>query len=141
MDTTQNITPQERTVTTQVNIEQPNHTAIQQEKVTVAQPEIASQPGNPMAAAPLVQQSAQITTNAAQQHVWATQLHTNNARNQLAHSISSLGAEDGELIEKPWVDKTEEIIKATKDDPHQEDELQQQLNRTYLKKRFNLDVR
>ena len=53
---------------------------------------------------------------------------------------SNLPAEDSDLIEKEWVDTVDKVIEHTKDDPYTEEEAQQNLSRTYLKKRFKVDV-
>ena len=50
-------------------------------------------------------------------------------------------AADAEVIEKPWVEKAEHIIEQTKADPQAEEAAEEQLNRDYLKQRFNFDVR
>ncbi len=72
----------------------------------------------------------------------AQQVHTDSAtaREMFKKSIDQLEAEDVDLIEEPWVKKTEEMIEKEKDDPSVEDEYQNHINSTYLKKRFNLDV-
>jgi len=62
------------------------------------------------------------------------------ARDQFENQIAQLPAEDSDVIEKVWVDKADEIVEKTKDDPFLEDEAQHSLSRAYLKKRFNLDV-
>lgn len=56
-------------------------------------------------------------------------------------TIASLPAEDSGSIEPEWVDKAEEIIEKTADDPYHEDDAQHALSRAYLKKRFGLDVK
>jgi hypothetical protein len=61
-------------------------------------------------------------------------------REQFEKQLAQLPAEDNDVIEKVWVDKVDEIIEKTKDDPFLEDEAQHSLSRAYLKKRFNLDV-
>lgn len=55
-------------------------------------------------------------------------------------SLANLPAEDADVIEKEWVDKSDEIIASKQDDPRAEDDAQHNLSRAYLKKRFNLDV-
>jgi len=89
---------------------------------------------------PPAQQSTVPVVNAS---VQATDVHTDSATARKIHSqsIASLEAEDSELIEKPWVDKVEQVIETNKDNPFEEDEHQNELSRAYLKKRFNLDVK
>lgn len=56
-------------------------------------------------------------------------------------TIATLPAEDAGSIEPEWVDKAEEIVDKTADDPYFEDDAQHALSRAYLKKRFGLDVK
>ncbi len=75
--------------------------------------------------------------------VQSQNVHTDSstARDLHLQSLQNLPAEDSDLIEKVWVDQIEKTIDTTKDDPYIEDEQQHHLSRTYLKKRFNLDVK
>lgn len=52
-------------------------------------------------------------------------------------SATPLVAADEELIEKEWVDKAKEIIEQTSDDPYTRTEKVNELQRDYLKKRYN----
>jgi len=45
-------------------------------------------------------------------------------------------AGDEDLIEKEWVDKAKEIIQRTADDPHARNEQVNELQRSYLQKRY-----
>ena len=51
-----------------------------------------------------------------------------------------LPAEDVDVIEKEWVDRAENIIKSTANDPFAEEQQEESLSKEYLKKRFNVDV-
>lgn len=51
-----------------------------------------------------------------------------------------LPAEDVDVIEKEWVDRAENIIKTTANDPFAEEQQEESLSKEYLKKRFNVDV-
>lgn len=62
------------------------------------------------------------------------------AKDQFVAQLAQLPAEDNDVIEKVWVEKADEIVDKTQDDPYLEDEAQHSLSRAYLKKRFNLDV-
>ncbi len=85
----------------------------------------------------------QMPVVAQQVPIQATAVHTDSttARQMHTQGIADLEAEDSDLIEKPWVDKIEQVIDTDKDDPFVEDEHQNDLSRAYLKKRFNLDVK
>ncbi len=54
---------------------------------------------------------------------------------------SSLSATDGGKLEKPWVDRADEIIEKTAQDPYAEEEAHEELSALYLKQRFNLDIK
>ena len=53
---------------------------------------------------------------------------------------TNLPAADGDLIEKHWVDRAEQIITSDKDDPQKEEADEENLSNQYLKQRFNYDV-
>lgn len=54
---------------------------------------------------------------------------------------SQLSASDGNKLEKPWVDRADEIIAQTAQDPYVEEEAHEELSALYLKQRFNLDIK
>lgn len=47
----------------------------------------------------------------------------------------------GDKIEKEWVDRVDAIIEQHAQDPFVEEEAHEDLSATYLKKRFNLDIK
>jgi len=49
-------------------------------------------------------------------------------------------AADEDVIEKEWVDKAKKILDETKDDPFQRSQRVNELQRAYLKKRYNKDL-
>jgi hypothetical protein len=49
-------------------------------------------------------------------------------------------AADEDVIEKEWVDKAKKIIEETKDDPYARTTRVNELQRDYLKKRYNKDL-
>lgn len=53
---------------------------------------------------------------------------------------ANLPAEDVDVIEKEWVERAENIIKADANDPYKEEKDEESLSREYLKQRFNVDV-
>jgi hypothetical protein len=75
-------------------------------------------------------------------NVGSTAVHTDAPTAREIHSkeVESLDAGDDDLIEKTWVDKSEKIIRENENDPKNEDDLQHDMAKHYLKKRFNLDV-
>lgn len=107
----------------------------------VARPEqnVHPQPRNVGAQAAQTNQQ----TSQAPGTVWSNQIHSSAQTNRakIAQSISQMSAQDDDLIEKEWVDVTEKVIEANKDDPYNQDEDQHVLSKHYLKKRFNLDVK
>lgn len=74
--------------------------------------------------------------------VGSTAVHTDAPTAREIHSkeVESLDAGDDDLIEKTWVDKSEKIIRENENDPKNEDDLQHDMAKHYLKKRFKLDV-
>ena len=50
-------------------------------------------------------------------------------------------ADDVDVIEKEWVEKAQEVIEHTKDDPYQEEEQIEDLQADYLKKRYGKDIK
>lgn len=50
-------------------------------------------------------------------------------------------ADDVDLIEKEWVDKAKQIVENTKTDPYRQEQAVEQLQRSYLKKRYNKDLK
>jgi hypothetical protein len=49
-------------------------------------------------------------------------------------------AGDVDVIEPEWVDKAEEVVKATQGDPYGEEEAVEHLQEDYLKKRYGYTV-
>lgn len=50
-------------------------------------------------------------------------------------------ADDNDLIEKEWVAKAKQIVNGTKNDPHLQSVEMNRYKATYIKKRFNKDVK
>ena len=50
-------------------------------------------------------------------------------------------ADDVEIIEKEWVDKARKIVAQTRDDPHRQEQAVEELQRAYLKTRYNKDLK
>lgn len=100
-------------------------------------PAAAEQPQSAPAAP--VQQPAQIA-QPVQQPVSLQTPPDDPVAAVIQQKTANLTADDVDLIEKEWVDVVDDTIEKTKDDPEIEERAQQELNKAYLKKRFNLDV-
>ncbi len=50
-------------------------------------------------------------------------------------------ADDIDLIEKEWVNKTKDIVQQTKDDPYNQNRQIVRLRADYMKKRYNKDIK
>lgn len=50
-------------------------------------------------------------------------------------------ADDVDLIEKEWVNKTKDIVQKTKDDPYNQNRQIVKLRADYMKKRYNKDIK
>jgi hypothetical protein len=59
----------------------------------------------------------------------------------LGATMSPLMADDGDLIEKEWVEKAKEIVARTRHDPYSQNKEMNQIRVDYLKKRYNKDIR
>lgn len=53
------------------------------------------------------------------------------------YQTANLPADDGDLIEKEWVNKAKSIVEKTKDDPYKQSEELKVLKSDYLQKRYN----
>ncbi len=54
---------------------------------------------------------------------------------------SPLIADDVDVIEKEWVDKAKRIVDENREDPHNQERAVEKLQRAYLKKRYNKDLK
>lgn len=82
--------------------------------------------------------AAQTQTNqATQQSAPQSDSGSNNASSVLTTTAMPGIADDSDLIEKEWVEKAQEVIKRTKDDPHSQSKELGQVKAEYLKKRFD----
>ena len=52
-----------------------------------------------------------------------------------------LVADDVDVMEKEWVDRTKKILHETQDDPHQKEHEISHLQADYLEKRFGVQVK
>lgn len=50
-------------------------------------------------------------------------------------------ADDVDVIEKEWVDKAEQVVKANAEDPKKEEDAVEDLQIDYLKKRYGKDIK
>jgi hypothetical protein len=64
-----------------------------------------------------------------------------NTDEPAADDNSPATANDIDVIEKEWVDKAREIVRQTKDDPYHQEQAVEALQRAYLKKRYNKDLK
>lgn len=53
----------------------------------------------------------------------------------------ALLAEDGDLIEKAWIQKAKEIVERTKNDPYNQNIEINKVKKEYIQKRYNKDVK
>lgn len=58
-----------------------------------------------------------------------------------AQQPTDLTAEDNDLIEKAWVQKAKDIVEKTKDDPFKQNKELNKVKASYIKKRYNVDVK
>lgn len=60
---------------------------------------------------------------------------------QTSTDDSPLVAADRDLIEEVWVSKAKQIVRETKDDPHQQETQVTKLQADYLKKRYGKEIK
>ena len=66
---------------------------------------------------------------------------TTQASQQTSLSSSSPSiADDADLIEKEWVEKANEIVEKTRDNPYLQNKAISEIKSDYIKKRYNKDV-
>ena len=106
-------------------------TRVEQAPVAAEQPAPSTVPPAPATAQVLQPTASQVVTN---------QQSPDPVAAVIQQKTANLPAEDVGMIEKEWVDVVDDTIAKTQDDPEVEERAQQELNRAYLKKRFNLDV-
>jgi len=56
-------------------------------------------------------------------------------------SLPAAGDDDGDLIEKAWVDKAKQIVERTRDDPHKQSEAITVFKADYMKKRYGKTIK
>lgn len=58
-----------------------------------------------------------------------------------SHTPTPIAADDVDLIEKEWVTKAKQIVSATRDDPHRQNQEINKFRADYLKKRYQKDIK
>ena len=56
-------------------------------------------------------------------------------------TLSPTVADDGDLIEKEWVNKAKRIVESTRDDPYKQSEELTAFKADYMKKRYGKDIK
>jgi Txe/YoeB family toxin of Txe-Axe toxin-antitoxin module len=59
----------------------------------------------------------------------------------VSSTVTPAVAEDIDLIEKAWVEKAKEIVKATHGDPYSQNKELNKVKADYIKKRYDKDVK
>jgi hypothetical protein len=60
---------------------------------------------------------------------------------QAAAVDDTMQADDGDLIEKAWIDKAKAIVSQTKADPHKQNAEINKVKKDYIQKRYNKNVK
>lgn len=63
------------------------------------------------------------------------------ADDSMARSLMSSIVDDGDAIEKDWVDKARQIVAANRNDPHRQSEEMMIFRADYMKKRYGKDIK
>jgi hypothetical protein len=93
--------------------------------------------GHSTAVAPAHHASQQPIANPVNQHYPASPVASPTI--QAPHSPAM--ADDSDLIEREWVQKAKDIVAATNEDPYRQNKEMGHYKATYVKKRFNKDIR
>jgi hypothetical protein len=64
-----------------------------------------------------------------------------SAVNSTTTQASPITADDGDLIEKEWVEKAKQIVERTRDDPYRQSEELTVVKAEYMQKRYNKTVK
>lgn len=117
---------------------QPSAQNAQQEAAPVKQLGTERNPELPAAQGQGAPSATQAQTNqVSQQSMPPSDNESNDASSVLTTTAMPGIADDSDLIEKEWVEKAQEVIKRTKDDPHTQSKELGQVKAEYLKKRFD----
>jgi hypothetical protein len=103
------------------------------EKIPVASPENSPQKQSPQA----------VSQAASDLALPATAIMTSDDQTVPAVTAddTSATANDGDRIEKEWIDRAKTVIARTKDDPFEQKNAMSQVKAEYIRKRFNKTVR
>lgn len=98
-------------------------------------PEMVTAPKQPVTTTTL-QSTDDLMSQVAESHTKAPNAAiptTNNVVNNLP--------DDGDLIEKEWVEKAKQIVEKNRDDPYKQSEELTVFKADYMKKRYNKDIK
>ncbi|NDC22375.1 hypothetical protein EBZ57_03330 [bacterium] len=73
--------------------------------------------------------------------VTESQTSSPNLAKQLPESVVNNLPDDGDLIEKEWVEKAKQIVEKNRDDPYKQSEELNVFKADYMKKRYNKDIK
>ena len=102
---------------------------------------VESQPGLGASSSPLANPKQQTSSPTQATKSTPQDQDEDSQSGNFEKHISSLPAEDTEVIEKEWIDKVDEIIQKTASEPYFEDQAHHALSKAYLKKRFDLGIK
>ncbi|HVX56221.1 MAG TPA: hypothetical protein VHA37_00685, partial [Candidatus Saccharimonadales bacterium] len=63
------------------------------------------------------------------------------ADDPLTQQLASTVVDDGDVVEKDWVDKARRIVQANRNDPYKQSEELTLFRAAYMKKRFGKDIK
>lgn len=97
----------------------------------------------PSASSPVAPAASQAVTPMVPLAGQPTQPPVQLATQQVAQPVddSAMAADDSDLIEKAWVLKAKAIVEQTKDDPYKQNNEINKVKASYIKKRYNKDVK
>ena len=101
-----------------------------------ASPETGTGLRQPTATTPTLQSTDDIMAQ-----VTESQTSSPNLAKQLPESVVNNLPDDGDLIEKEWVEKAKQIVEKNRDDPYKQSEELNVFKADYMKKRYNKDIK
>lgn len=135
MDATQSTpTPEQQAGVSPQTTEQLSADQLEAKKAPVAAESAANQPRRDDGVAAAQTQMAAVTADDV------AQTASSDPANPLAATVPTTAA-DVDVIEPEWVKKAEEVVAKHRDDPRQEETAVENLQREYLRARYNLDVK
>jgi len=64
-----------------------------------------------------------------------------SAEDSMAQSLAATITDDGDIVEKEWVNKAKQIVQGNRNDPYRQSEELMIFRANYMKKRYGKDIK